>query len=113
MIVALGIGFVSGYTVDLVATGTLPPFTVYAFLALGLAGFCWFSYDYFRRVDELDLADNLWASLFGLYFYICALPCWTFLYDAQLAPEPNNWAIYIATFAFTFIVYSIRKLGWR
>ena len=113
MIGGLIAGFASGFTIDLVGEGRLPALAIIALLAAALAGFIWFSVDYFRRVDELDLADNLWSCLFGLYFYVCLFPGWHILNDAGLVGEPDQWAIFIATMAFTAIVYGVRKLGWR
>ena len=80
---------------------------------ISLIGLIWISKLYFQKVDELDLADNLWASLMGLYFYFAALPVWWVVNEAGLTRYPNQWTIYIATLAFTFAAYLARKLGWR
>lgn len=113
MLIALVTGFMVGFTANGVAERQVPPFAIYGFLLLVLVGFTWASYGYFKRVDELDVADNLWASLIGLYFYMCAFPSWWMLHEIGLVIAPNQWAIYVATLSFSLAVYGIRKLGWR
>ncbi|MFB0611463.1 hypothetical protein [Aurantiacibacter poecillastricola] len=106
-------GFATGFASDLYAEGVVPTWVLYLFWALALAGFAWFTVEYFRRVDELDVMDNLWASLVALYFYLVALPSWWLFHDMELVPEVNHVAIYLATAAAYFIIYGVRKLGLR
>ena len=91
----------------------MPAWAFYVLWGLALASFSWFTWEYFRRVDELDVLDNLWASLIAFYFYFVAMPSWWLFHDLGLAPEVNHIAIYIATAAVMTIVYILRKIGLR
>ncbi|WP_265570436.1 hypothetical protein [Sphingomicrobium nitratireducens] len=91
---------------------TSPVFAIAAVL-VGVVGLVVTSIWFYRSVDELETADNLWASLYGLYFYIAALPAWWLLEKAGLVPAVNHWAIYAATLVFTVLVYGWRKLAAR
>ncbi|MFN2100730.1 hypothetical protein [Altererythrobacter sp. MF3-039] len=107
------VGFFSGYAADSVADGSFPPWALVVFVALAVAGFVWFSWDYFRRVDELDVMDNLWAGMIGLYFYIVAFPVWHVFYDAGVLSQPHQWTLYLATLAVSMGTYLLRKIGLR
>jgi hypothetical protein len=76
-------------------------------------GFAWFTRDYLRRVDELDLLDNLWAALFGFFFYFTAFPLWNSLATFDLAPAVDNWLLWTATTIVMFAAYCLRKMGLR
>lgn len=71
------------------------------------------SYYYYRQVDELELADNLWACLWGFYFYSLAFPAWWALEKLGAVSEPQDWTIYIATLATMTAAYGWRKLRHR
>ncbi|RIV88817.1 hypothetical protein [Aurantiacibacter zhengii] len=111
--IAAGVGLVAGYAGGLYADGTLPAWALFATWVVAVMSFAWFSWEYFRRVDELDMLDNLWCCLFGLYFYIVAFPSWWLFHDLGLAPEINHVAIYLATLGIGAVVYIARKLGLR
>lgn len=112
-VIALATGFFTGIAGDLFREGTVPGSILYAAWAIAVAWFCWFSWEYFRRVDELDLLDNLWCSLVGLYVYAIALPSWWLFHDLGLAPEIDHAAIYFATLGAAGVAYALRKLGLR
>lgn len=113
LLAALVIGFGNGILVGMAVDGTLPAAVVVALVIIMAVGFIWFCFDYFKRIDELDLADNLWASVIGLYAYVMAFPSWTWLHDAGLVGPPDQWAIWVGTIAVATIAYLARKLGLR
>ncbi len=111
--VAVVIGVVTGTAGALYQAGSLPGWLIYAFWGLTLAAFGWFTWEYFRRVDELDLMDNLWAGIIGFYFYFVAAPSWWLFHDIGLVRAPDQIAIYVATVFVMFATYGLRKLGLR
>lgn len=109
-------GFVAGYSTP--EGGWLPvlqanPWIVYAILAAVLSSFVGGSWFFFAQVDELELADNLWASMIGLYAYAMLLPVWWALWQLGKTSEPDHWAIYAATLGTAGAVYVWRKLRLR
>lgn len=106
-------GLATGYAGDLLRDGTVPAWLFYVVFGITLASLSWFTWEYFRRVDELDLLDNLWASMIAIYFYIVALPSWYLFHDLDLVGEPNQVIIYIATSVVLLASYGLRKLGLR
>lgn len=110
---AMAVGFVTGLASDLFAAGTLPAWSLYLLWVLALACFTWFSWEYFRRVDELDVMDNLWAAMFAFYFYAAGMPTWWLFHDMGLVAEVDHIAIYLGSGAVFFIAYGLRKLGLR
>ena len=110
MAAALGAGFALGWTLG--ADMMQPWLAILGMIALA-ALFAWFTVEYFRRIDELDLLDNLWASTVGAYFYALALPAWYLAHEAGAAPPIDHWLIYGATFTAVLIAYIARKLGVR
>lgn len=83
---------------------------VAALAVLAIGAWVWFSRDYFRRIDELELQDNLWASLIALYFFVAATPFWLLLHDLGFAPEPDTMTLWWATIGAMAIAYGVRKL---
>ena len=113
IVVSLLAGMASGAGAAMVESGTLPPAALYLALALLVPAMIWFTRDYFRRIDELDLLDNLWASTIGLYFYIIAYALWFIVADAELVGESHSFGLFIATLGVTLGAYLLRKLGLR
>ncbi|WP_114519915.1 hypothetical protein [Altererythrobacter sp. ZODW24] len=110
---AFGAGIATGTVQGMIGESTIPAWTIFPAVGAVLAGLAWFSKAYLKTIDELDLADNLWASLIGLYFYLSALPVWTAIHEAGFVPEPDHWMIWGGTLVFTTAVYCARKLGLR
>jgi hypothetical protein len=110
---SLVIGFFTGTAGALYEEGTLPGWSIFALWAVAMAGFGWFTLEYFRRVDELDLMDNLWAAIIAFYFYVVVAPSWWMFHDLGLLGEPDQILIYFATVIVMFIAYGLRKLGLR
>ncbi|MDF1833682.1 MAG: hypothetical protein P1U62_02225 [Alteraurantiacibacter sp. bin_em_oilr2.035] len=112
-LIAIIVGLATGFAGDLYEDGSLPAWSIYAIWALVVAAFTWFTISYFRRVDELDLMDNMWATLIAFYFYVVAMPSWYMFDIIGLAGTPQDKVIYLATLAVMFIAYGARKLGLR
>lgn len=111
--VAFGAGIASGYIGGMVADGELPTWLIYVTSAAFVIGFAWFTRDYLRRIDELDLMDNLWACMIGFFFYYVTFPVWNSLAQFDLAPPVHNWTLWIGTTIVMFAAYALRKLGFR
>ena len=69
------------------------------------------SWRFFVSVDELEIADNLWGSLIGYYWYGILFPAWWALDKLGWVPEPNHWAIFLSSMIVAALVYLYRK--WR
>lgn len=93
------------------AFASLPPAFTVGLLALSVAGFLWACWYFLKSVDEVEVADNLWASTAGFYFYMILFPVWWVLWKARIAVEPMDWIILAASLGFGTIVYLFRK--WR
>ena len=111
--VALVAGAVTGAGAIMVKVGDLPIGVLIAVWVVVTIGFIWFSRDYFRKVDELDLSDNLWACTIGLYGNMIAYGTWWFFNRAGALIEPDAGAIFWMTFALTAVAYFARRLGLR
>jgi hypothetical protein len=83
------------------------------FAAIVVVAGIWFTRDYFRRIDQLDLLDNLWASTTALYTFFITAGSWYIIHGKDLAPSPDFAATALFTFAVLIIAYAARKLGWR
>lgn len=67
------------------------------------------SWHFFRNVDEVEVADNLWGSLIGFYAYVILLPVWWALSKLGFTPAPDQWVIYITSMAVAVAAYFYRK----
>ena len=99
-------GFDFGATVD-----AMSPIVLTA-MALAYAGTVLVGTWLFTRViDEVELADNLWGSAAGFYFYGLGFPCWWLLWKAGWMAEPNDWVLFAATFGVGCAAYAWRKIS--
>ena len=80
-------------------------------LMVGTIGGGYFSWRFFTSVDEVEVTDNLWASLIGFYVYGFAVPLWWGLSWLKVAPEPVDWIIYVVVMLSATAAYGVRK--WR
>ena len=71
------------------------------------------SWRFFVSVDEVEVADNLWASLIGYYLYLIVFPAWWALNKLGQLPAPDQWAILFASGFVALGVYGYRKLRYR
>ena len=76
-------------------------------VAIGVAYGSW---RFFTSVDEVEIADNLWGSLVGFYLYAILFPSWWALNKLGQVPEPNDWAILLASVFTALAVYGYRKV---
>ena len=70
------------------------------------------SWKFFQDVDEVEIADNLWGSLIGLYVYALLFPVWWALHLLGQAPEPDDWMIFGASMFSAVAVYLYRKVRY-
>ena len=114
--VAMVTGFASGFLQGQAdATGnpidptarTAVAITICAVLIAGAFA----SWRFFRTADEVEVADNLWASLVGFYVYGFGFPAWWMLASLKVAPGPDHFIIYAAAIVSAAATYAIRK--WR
>ncbi|ANY20814.1 hypothetical protein A6F68_02314 [Tsuneonella dongtanensis] len=105
VVAALGLAHLA----NAAATGTASVVLTLLAIALGVSAYTWFSVAYFRRVDELDLVDNLWASHFATTALAIGYPAWLLLERAGLAPQAQASSMWMATFGALLIAYAIRK----
>lgn len=106
-------GLASGFAGGMFQTGDLPIWVPILIFAIVAAGFIWFTRDYFRRVDELDLMDNLWAHLIGFYGILIIFGGWYFLWELSLLGKPDALLVIIGGLLINFGAYGLRKLGLR
>jgi hypothetical protein len=81
-----------------------------ALIVAGIAG-GYFSWRFFEGADEVEVNDNLWASLIGFYVYGFVFPTWWALAWLKMAPEPVGWILYAAAMVSAAAAYGVRK--WR
>jgi hypothetical protein len=82
-------------------------------LAVSIAFFARYCVRYFRQVDELDVQDNLWASLIGLYAAIIAYPAWEALYRVGQLPAPTALGVWVSGIVAACVTYIWRKVRHR
>ncbi len=112
-LIGLGLGLLTGIIGASVEEGVLPAWLLIPMSAALVIGVAWYSVIYFKRIDELDLADNLWAGTIALYGYVCMLPLWNMLHTFGVLGPPNHWGIYTTTIAIMLIAYFGRKWMMR
>ena len=91
----------------------MPAWVLVAMWAVGLVAFLLFSIDYTRRIDELDLLDNLWAAHWAFMFYLIGYPTWDYFSRIGMAPPPDHLILWLSTAGVLLVVYVARKLGLR
>jgi hypothetical protein len=71
------------------------------------------SWRFFASVDEVEVVDNLWASLIGFYAYAIIFPAWWLLARLRLLPAPDQWIVFAAVIAIATAAYAWRKWANR
>lgn len=107
------VGFFAGYFQKMFERGDVPVAVPLTIAAAALLALIWFTWDFFQRIDELDLMDNLWAHLIGQYIAVFGFICWYFLGELGLTGYPTAIATIAMLAGGTFLAYGLRKLGWR
>jgi hypothetical protein len=110
-------GIVAGFALRVSDAGTASwPAWVPLAGAIGVVlvaiGVAYGSWRFFTDVDEVEVADNLWGSLIGFYFYAILFPAWWALHKLDRVPEPDNWAIFISSMVVALLVYGYRKVRY-
>ena len=82
-----------------------------AAVAVAMVGGAIASWRFFQAADEVEITDNLWASLIGFYVYGFGFPAWWALSLLQVVPEPDQFIIYGAAIVSAAAAYGVRK--WR
>ena len=107
-------GFVGGLVLERAEHDDLPAWTSSA-VAIGVILVAFFaavfSWKFFTDVDEVEVADNLWGSLIGFYWYAILFPSWWALNKLGHAPAVDHWAIFGSSMIVALAVYVYRK--WR
>jgi len=109
--VALPVGLSVGYLMRKGVDGVYSPAAALGAMAIASAAFVWFSIGYYRRIDELDLADNMWAAFIAVHGLLIGYPAWLLTSVLGLAPPPTAEGLFFGTIGATFIAYGWRK--WR
>ena len=107
-------GFLSGFAAGFIDAGrgnghaamTIVGAIGVVLLSLGAAYGSW---RFFTAVDEVEVADNLWASLIGFYAYAILFPAWWLLSRIRLAGPPDQWVIYGVAMLTATAAYAYRK----
>ena len=106
-------GFATGYEGVALAEvpGILPDWLVIGLVVLAATAFTYLCWRFKASIDEVELADNLWASTASYYLYGILFPAWWVLGAAGITPEPSGWTIYLVALVGGLLVYGWRK--WR
>ncbi len=114
LVIGLVAGIVTGYTRAAQRAGdTGLEWLAWPVLIAAFAAFIWYTRHYFRKIDELDLLDNLWASTVGLYAFVMAYPAWALLHEIGQAGAPQITPLWWGSMAAAGVAYGWRKLRHR
>lgn len=84
--------------------------TVTIWVVLAAAGFTFGCWLYWRAMDEVEVRDNLFGAVAGLYAYAIAFPTWWLLWKGGVTAAPNPWAIYLGALGIAGAIYLVRRL---
>jgi hypothetical protein len=118
VVVGLLAGFLSGFAsgfMDARGGQGHPALTIVGAIGVVLLSFAaaYGSWLFFVSVDEVEVMDNLWASLIGFYAYAIAFPAWWALWKIRAVDEPNHWLIYGFAMLIATAAYGYRKWQTR
>lgn len=111
--VGLGSGVAIGFFSSTARQEGWPAWPIWAALAVTLVALTWYTAVYLRRIDELDLLDNLWASFVGFNVLSGALLVWMVLHKDGQAPAPHALSLWGISLAAAGLAYGWRKLRGR
>ena len=114
-VAALSVGFLGGMAFGLADGNALPlsPALFWTLLALVAGGMVAVNVWFIRRVDELEVMDNLWAGFVGYIAHIVIGAGWVAAAARGYAPTPDVLAVLMATLAVTLLAYLGLKLRRR
>ena len=113
MLTAAGVGVLTGALGDAFDNGYVPQAVFLAIIAAIAIGFVWLCFDYYRRLDEVDLMDNLWAATVALNAGFLVWFVWWVLGDAGITVRPQATPILLGMLIINLGVYLARKTGLR
>jgi drug/metabolite transporter (DMT)-like permease len=88
----------------------LPPALAWVGAALLAAAVVGLNAIWIRRVDEVEISDQLWSSFVGLQAFILTATCWELLAATGAATPVHRYGLYLATFTATCAAYFWRRL---
>jgi drug/metabolite transporter (DMT)-like permease len=88
----------------------LPPALAWVGATLLAAAVAGLNAIWIRRVDEVEISDQLWSSFVGLQAFILTATCWELLAATGAAPPVHRYGLYLATFTATCAAYFWRRL---
>lgn len=91
----------------------IAPWQAWTLAILANAGFLYGCWTFYKSIDEVELADNLWGSTAGFYAYAILYMTWTGLDIANAVPPPNHGAIFILSLVSATAAYLWRKWSAR
>ena len=114
LLIGLAAGFLSGFVAGFIdgrrGEGTLGLTVIGTIgIAVLVVGVIYGSWRFFTSVDEVEVADNLWASLIGFYAYGILYPAWWALSEIQVTGSPDPWVMYGITMLTATAAYFYRK----
>lgn len=113
MAVLIALGAAAGAGLALAEKGrlaSLPPALLWIAVGLLAAGSALTLVLWLRRVDEVEIADQLWSSFVALQAFFIGAVCWEVLATAGAAPPVNRYTIYFATAGVSLAAYLWRRL---
>ena len=114
LLIGLAAGFLSGFVAGFIdgrrGEGTLG-LTVIGTIGIAalVVGVIYGSWRFFTSVDEVELADNLWASLIGFYAYGILFPGLVGALEIRVTGTPDQWVIYGVAMLTATAAYLYRK----
>ncbi|WP_326525884.1 hypothetical protein [Sphingomonas sp.] len=91
-------------------TGTLPAWFAIVAAVVTVLALTVGTVLFLRRVDEVERADNIWASAVGANALLIVYPPWFFLWKGGWVSEPSHYAMAGILFAAMMIAYGYRKI---
>ena len=88
----------------------LPPALAWVGAALLAAAVVGLNAIWIRRVDEVEISDQLWSSFVGLQVFTLTATCWELLAGTGAAPPVHRYGLYLATFTAATAAYFWRRL---
>lgn len=88
----------------------LPPALAWVGAALLAAAVVGLNAIWIRRVDEVEISDQLWSSFVGLQAFTLTATCWELLAGTGAAPPVHRYGLYLAAFTATCAAYFWRRL---
>ena len=88
----------------------LPPALAWVGAALLAAAVVGLNAIWIRRVDEVEISDQLWSSFVGLQVFTLTATCWELLAATGAAPPVHRYGLYLATFTAATAAYFWRRL---